>query len=175
LRREGVAGTTTRAILSEAGISRGAMYHHFASLEDLIAAVYEDEAAGAIERAVARRKPNDSPIEDLLATCLAWLDELSDPGVARVLAVDGPAALGWERCRDIEAAYSLAQMRAWLEAATRAGEIEIVSADLVARILNASLTEAALSIVRSRKKRRARADAEVTLRQLVSGLRTPAN
>ena len=165
-------GTTTRAILEVAEISRGAMYHHFASVEDLIAAVYEQEAAGAIQRAVQRHPPTDSPIEEMLETCLAWLDELSDPDVARILAVDGPAALGWERCREIEERHSLAQMCAWLDAASHAGEINIVSSDLVARILNATLTEAALSIVRSRKKRRARADAEATFRQVVKGLRS---
>ncbi|HIM03079.1 MAG TPA: TetR/AcrR family transcriptional regulator [Myxococcales bacterium] len=64
-----------RNLTEEAGIRRGALYHHFASLVDLIAAVFQAEAAGAIERARARRTPIDSPIEDLLLTCLAWRGE----------------------------------------------------------------------------------------------------
>ncbi len=171
IRRDGITTTTTRAILDAAKVSRGAMYHHFASLEDLIAAVYEQEAAAAITRAVKNHPPSGSPIEDLLGTSLAWLDELTDPDVAQILAVDGPTALGWERCRDIEAEYSLAQMSAWLEAASHAGEIEIASAELVARILNASLVELALSIMRSKKKKNARAEATATFQQLVNGLR----
>lgn len=174
LQRDGLAGTTTRTIIDAAKISRGALYHHFSSLEDLIAAVYEDESRGAIERAVQNHRPCNSPMEDMLGTCLAWLDELADRGVARILIVDGPTALGWERCRNIEASHSLAQMRTWLEAASLKGEINIASADLVARILNATLTEAALSIVHAHDKDRARAEVEMTFRQLLAGLRQPA-
>ncbi len=171
MRDDGIAGTNTRAILELANVSRGAMYHHFASLEDLIAAVYEGEAQGAIKRAVSLHIPTGSPIDDLLGTCLAWLDELANPQVARILAVEGPTALGWERCRDIEAKHSLAPMIAWLNGASQKGEIKIASSSLVARILNAALTEAALSIIHSAKKASARTDAVTTFTQLVNGLR----
>jgi len=175
MRCDGVTGTTTRAILEAAQVSRGAMYHHFTSLEDLIAAVYEDEAQSAIKRAVRHHPPGDSPIGDLLGVCLAWLDELAKPQVARILAVEGPSALGWQRCRDIEAKHSLVPMIAWLDAASRKGEIDIASSDLVARILNAALTEAALSIIHSPKKKLARSEAVNTFQQIVNGLRTGAN
>ena len=172
IQRDGIAGTSTRTILEAAKISRGALYHHFASLEDLIAAVYENEAKEAIERAVSKHLPTDSPIENLLGTCLAWLDELADQDIAKILIIDGPAALGPERCREIEAAHSLAQMRTWLEAGSLKNEIEIASADLVARILNAALSETALSIARSADKKVARKGAEMTFRQLLGGFRT---
>jgi AcrR family transcriptional regulator len=173
IQRDGIPGTTTRAILEAAKISRGALYHHFASLEDLIAAVYEDETRGAIERAVQNHTPCNSPMDDLLGTCLAWLDELADQNVAKIIIIDGPTALGWERCRNIEASHSLPQMCAWLEAASMEGEIKIASANLVARILNATLIEAALSIVRSQAKHLAQAEAEMIFRQFLTGLRTP--
>ena len=148
------------------------MYHHFASLEELIAVVYEEESAAAIGRAAHRHSATGSSIDDLLGTCLAWLDELVDPKVARLLVVEGPSALGWERCQEIEARHSLGQMQAWLTAASKDGEVAIVSSDLIARVLNAVLTELALSIVHSKKKSKARADAETTFRQLVNGLRS---
>lgn len=164
----GSAGTTTRDILDAAGVSRGAMYHHFASRDELLAAVYEAEAAGAIERALASRTPGASELANLEAACLAWLGEIAKPEVARIVAVEGPAALGWERCREIEETYGLGSIRVGLEAAARAGEVEVASIDLAARILNAALTEAALSILRARRKGRARSEAEDTLRQLIS-------
>jgi AcrR family transcriptional regulator len=171
IQSNGIAGTTTRTILDAANISRGALYHHFASLEDLIAAVYEDEAKGAIERAIQKHIPCNSPMQDLLGTCLAWLDELADENVARILIIDGPVAVGWERCRNIEEGYSLRQMCAWLKQAADEGDIEIASVDLVARVLNATLSEAALSIVRSQNKKQARVIAETTFRQILAGLR----
>lgn len=171
LQSNGIAGTTTRTILDASNISRGALYHHFASLEDLIAAVYEDETKSVIQRAVKKHIPCNSPMENLLGTSLAWLDELADENVAKILIIDGPVAVGWERCRKIEEAYSLAQMCAWLKQASDEGDIEIASVDLVARVLNAALSEAALSIVRSQDKNQARATAEKTFRQILAGLR----
>ncbi len=168
LLERGSAHTTTRDILAVAGVSRGAMYHHFSSREALLAAVYEAEAAGAIERALAARTPGASHLANLEAACLAWLGEISKPDVARVVAVEGPAALGWERCREIEETYGLGSIRDTLEAADRAGEIDVASVDLAARILNAALTEAALSILRAKRKREARSEAEATLRKMIA-------
>ena len=79
------------------------------------------------------------------------------------------AALGWERCREIEETYGLSSIQAGLQAAVTAGEIEVASIGLTARILNAAPTEAALSILRAKGKRKARVEAEATLRQLIAG------
>ncbi|MDJ0786418.1 MAG: helix-turn-helix domain-containing protein [Myxococcota bacterium] len=172
--RNGIPETTTQAVLEEAGLSRGALYHHFDSREELVAAVYERESAAAIERALSRASGPDGSLESLLSACLAWLDEVAKPRVARILLEGGPSELGFLRCREIEARHSLGRMAASLDAAARAGEIELVEKSLVARMLNALLTEAALAIAEApspREARRARADAESALRQLVSGLR----
>lgn len=168
---EGVQGTTTRTILDAAQVSRGAMYHHFASVEDLIAAVYEMESKGAIQRALDQNDAAASSFDQLIGTSLSWLEALTDFQVAKILIIEGPAAIGWERCRKIETKHSLAQMKAWLEEANASGEIEIVSADLVARMLNAILTEAALSIVKSRGSPEAHQEAKRAFLQFVSGLR----
>ncbi|WP_374114768.1 TetR/AcrR family transcriptional regulator, partial [Streptomyces cellostaticus] len=82
-----------------AGVSRGAVYHHFPSRDDVIAAVYESEAAAAIARAADRMPEGATGYERLIAGCLAWLDEVSRPGARLILIEDGPAVLGWRRCR----------------------------------------------------------------------------
>lgn len=168
---EGVQRTTTRSILDAAGISRGAMYHHYASVEDLIAAIYEIESKGAIQRALEKNDDVNSPFEQLIGTCLSWLEALTDFEVAKILIIEGPAAIGWDRCRKIETKHSLAQMKAWLDEANTAGEIQIENADLVVRMLNAILTEAALSIVKSKGAHEAHEEARRTFLQFVSGLR----
>lgn len=168
---EGVQGATTRSILDAAGVSRGAMYHHFASVEDLIAAIYEIESKGAIQKALDKNKDSQSPFEQLVRTSLSWLEVLTDYGVAKILIIEGPAAIGWERCRKIETKHSLGQMKAWLEEASASGEIQIENADLVVRMLNAILTEAALSVVKSKSSKAAHLEAKHTVLQFVSGLK----
>ncbi|GFH37276.1 TetR/AcrR family transcriptional regulator [Streptomyces pacificus] len=170
----GIEATTTEALLSAAGVSRGAMYHHFDSREDLVAAVYEEEAAAAIARAAAREPGGLSARERLLAGCLAWLDEVSRPGVARILIEDGPAALGWRRCRRIEEQYSLGRLTAALRWAVDTGEIRVASVELTARLMNAVLAEAALIVIAVNDQAEVRADVEATLRALLSGLASPS-
>lgn len=167
----GIVGTTTRRILDTAGISKGAMYHHFDSLEDLIAVVYEMESKGAIHRAVAKQPYIESPFEALQQTCLAWLAELKNQEVARILIVEGPAAIGMQRCQNIEAEHSMAQMKRWLEEAKERGEIETPSIELTTRMLNAMLSEAALFMVKLNADDRALTQAEETFLKFANGLK----
>lgn len=175
LLEHGVAGTTTSKIIATAKISRGALYHHFAALEDLIAVVYEEEAKQAITRAAQHHTSSGSIMQDLMAISLAWLNEIIDDDVAKILIIEGPSALGWERCHAIESKYSLGQMREWLTIAAKNGEMQVESADLLARMINAILTEAALSIVHAEDKQRAYSVAKITFRQAIKGFAVGAN
>ncbi|MFF3247139.1 TetR/AcrR family transcriptional regulator [Streptomyces sp. NPDC002870] len=168
--RQGIEATSTEALLEAAGVSRGAMYHHFASRNDIVATVYEEEASAAIARAVDRMPEGASAPERLVTGCLAWLDEVSSPEVARLLIEDGPAALGWQRCRQIEERYSLGRVRAELETAVGTAETRVPSVRLAARLLNAALGEAALIMTGAADRAAVRSDIETTLRALVSGL-----
>jgi len=147
--RSGYEATSTQEILARAAVSRGALYHHFPTKQDLFEAVFEAVSAGAIERAGERsaraRAATDSPLEQLTAGCLAWLREAREPTVGAILLDQGPKVLGWLRAREIENRHSLAVMKAALEKAAAAGEIAPVSIDLTAGILNAALAEAALA------------------------------
>ncbi|QPP05229.1 TetR/AcrR family transcriptional regulator [Streptomyces bathyalis] len=173
---EGIEDTSTEAVLEAAGTSRGAMYHHFASRDDLVAAVYEEVAAEAVDRARDRLDRDAAPLERLVAGSLAWLDEASRPEVARILVEDGPAALGWERCRQIEERYSLGAITTELRTAAQAGAMELDSADVTARLLSAALAEAVLVMTHAQDRDRAanRRAVEAVVRSLLSGLATNA-
>lgn len=169
--KEGIKGTTTRAILDTAQVSRGAMYHHFPSLEDLIAEIFSQESKGAILRALKNRNKSANPIEDLTNTCLAWLDEIVDEDVAKILVIEGPAAIGWRRCREIEEKHSLDQLKTWLQAASARGDINIPSVALMATMINALLTEAAIAIVSSDNRERTRDQAGVLFQKMMHGIK----
>ena len=133
-------------ILRAAGVSRGALYHHFAGKADVFAAVFVTVATDAI-RAAARHIPRDASSGTALrAGCLGWLDVVDDPAIGQILFVDAPNALGWERARALEELFSLGVVRRGIAAAIRAGELAPVPVDLAARMINAMLTEAALVV-----------------------------
>ena len=169
--RDGYEGTPTERILEMAGLSRGAMYHHFATKRDVFEAVFVQVSDEAITRAVKRSPPTDSPLEDLIGACLAWLREVRRSEVAAILIDQGPQVLGWKRARDLEAQSSLGRMTQGLERAIAAGEVRVPSVRLAARLINAALAEAALAALHH-EPRTPQAAQEAAIRQLIEGLRS---
>ncbi|MFK8049600.1 MAG: TetR/AcrR family transcriptional regulator [Halioglobus sp.] len=168
--RDGYENTHTDTILERAGFSRGALYHHFSSKRDVFEAVYVSLVEETIAHALRTRIDSDSPLEELLAACSAWLGFVRKPEVARILLDQGPQVLGWKRARDIEAESSLTPMRSSLERACAAGEIEVSSIEVTALLINALLAEAAL-ISAYGKPRVSSAVLEASIRKFVEGLR----
>lgn len=140
----GYAETSTAQILAEAGVSKGALYHHFRAKEDLMRAIFAEESARAIDCARRAAGADPSPLARLRAASLAWMAEIREPEAARILMELGPQALGWRQAKAIEEANSLAALRAGLAEAERAGEIGPSATEITARLLNALLAEAAL-------------------------------
>ncbi len=168
---KGYNGTSLSAVQSGAGVSRGALYHHFSSKQDVLATVFVRTSAAAIRRSAKRVPSTATPFEALTAGCLGWLTVTSEPEIAQILLVDGPTALGWERCRTLEEATSLGVMRSAIAAAADSGEIEVASVDLTARLINALLAEAALTLQRS-PTRTAKRHAKTTITAMLNGLKT---
>lgn len=169
--RRGYGATSVADILESADVSRGAMYHHFSSKQDVFAAVFVQTSTTAIRRSAAQVPADATPLQALVAACLAWLTVATEPSVAQILFVDGPVALGWERCRSLEEAASLGVMRAGIAAAVDSGEIDVSSIDLVARLLNALLAEAALSL-QSTTSPSCREEAAEAITAMIGGLAT---
>src|SRR5438552_5380159 len=100
---EGFAEVGAERIAREAGMTRGALYHQFADKADLFAAVLDEveaEIAQRVAAAVAGLDPADTT-GMLLAGARAWLDASADPDLQRIVLLDGPSVLGWERWREI--------------------------------------------------------------------------
>ena len=168
--RDGYENTHTDTILEHAGVSRGALYHYFSSKRDVFEAVYVAVVEDTIAHALKTRTQSDSPLEELIAACSAWLRFVRKPEIARILLDQGPQVLGWKRARDLEADSSLIPMRRTLERANGAGEIEVPSVEVTALLINALLAEAAL--ISAYGKPRVSLDVLVaSIRNFVEGLR----
>lgn len=170
---DGYEDTSTEQIRTAAGVSRGAMYHHFASKRAIFEAVFVQVSNETIERSLRDTGRQPSALEDLIAACLAWLREVQHPEATAILIEQGPHVLGWKRARDLEAATSLDLMSNALERAAAAGEIEVDSIPVTARLLNAVLAEAALTAV-DFSGSPSQIDLERSVRQFIEGLHAPA-
>ncbi|WP_084960153.1 hypothetical protein [Thermoactinospora rubra] len=107
------------------------------------------------------------PAAALRAGALVWIRLASDPVVQRILLIDAPSVIGWERWREMEQRYALGMLRAALEA-TRAFGPELV--DVFAHALLASLNEVALLVARSDDPGTATRTAETVVDELLRRL-----
>ena len=167
----GYADVGTEEIVREAGVTRGALYHHFDGKRDLLRAVYE-QIEGEIAKDLAERAvPGASVLETLRLGADRFLDRCLEPEVQRIALLDAPAVLGWEQWREIGARYGLGLISALLTAGIEAGELRRQPVDLLAHALLGALDEIAMLVARADDPARARAEAGETLAGLIEALR----
>lgn len=167
----GFEAVPAEEIVERAGLTRGALYHHFGGKAGLFDAVHEAlhrDVGARIERAAARAR---GPWAALVAGCQAFLDACTDPEVQRVVLLDAPAVLGWERWRAVDAAHGLGLLKAGLREAMAAGEIRRQPVDPLAHLLSGAMNEAGMWIARAPDPGRARREADAALRTMLGALR----
>jgi AcrR family transcriptional regulator len=142
----GFAGAGQEDIVERAGVTRGALAHHFATKKGLFRAVVESveiELTGNIATVAMR---GDDPMAHLRLGCLAFLDAALDPAVRRIVLLDAPAVLGWQEWREIDATYGLGLVSEVLEHCMEAGILPPRPVQPLAHILLAALNEAAMLV-----------------------------
>ncbi|HZC74077.1 MAG TPA: TetR/AcrR family transcriptional regulator [Jatrophihabitans sp.] len=168
----GFGGVGTEAIVRAAGVTRGAMYHHFADKTELFAAVFE-----AVEADLTRRigeAVDGSGIEDPIALmqlgARTWLDACAEPEAHRIVLVEAPAVLGWERWREISLRQGMGLVQSILTFAMDVGAIPRQPVEPLAHVLIGALDEASLYVAQSEEPTRARAEVVAVLEALLAAL-----
>lgn len=170
----GFAAANTTDIVDRFGLTRGALYHHFGNKKGLFEAVLEDVQA-ELTTEVSRRASTASgdTVDALRAGFEAYLDVVTRPDVRRILMVDGPAVLGWERWQEIDLRYAFGVTRLGLERAMEAGEIDAGPLDELTHVLLGAITQAGLELGRSAAPRSARRRYVEVIDLLLDRLRKP--
>jgi AcrR family transcriptional regulator len=147
----GYDGVGTEEIVRAAGVTRGALYHHFGGKRELLDAAYEQLEAESTERVarVVLGSELESPLQAMKAGIAAFLDECAEPELRQIALHDAPAVLGWDRWREIGEANGLGLIEASLIAAIEAGEIRPLPVKPMAHVLLGALDEAAMLVARS--------------------------
>ncbi len=169
---QGWAATPIDEVVRAAGVTKGALYHHFSDKADLLRAVYEDQEQRSIEGLVGIAVEHDDALDALRAGCRAFLTACLDPAFRRIALIEAPAALGWEEWRAIDARYGFGLLRTAVEAAMEAGRLRRLPLDHVAHLLLAALMEAALLLGRADVPRAMLDEVGGTFDALLDGLET---
>jgi AcrR family transcriptional regulator len=158
----GFAGVSREEIVERAGVTRGAMYHYFASKEDLFRVVYEAVERDACEAIAVAAMAGSDAVEELRLGAIAFLRAATTGEVRRIAILDSPAVLDPATRAAVAEQYGLGMVRAVLSAIDAEGRLVAGPVDQLAPIVMAVLHEAATQIA-------AGAD-ETTTIALVEGL-----
>ena len=169
----GFADVALETIVRDAGVTRGALYHHFADKTELFAAVFEQvegEMAARMAEAIAAARETD-PVEVLRLGTRFWLDACADPEVQRIVLMDAPAVLGWQRWTEIGQRYNIGVVTSVLTDAIDSGRIPPQPVEATALTMLGAVREATLYVARATNQRQARKDAGAVMDRLIDSLR----
>ena len=141
----GYAAVTLDEVSARARVTKGSLYHHFRNKEDLFAAVLEEVENGFVEAGASAVDPSADVWEALRAAGGALLDACARPDVGRIV-MEGPAVLGWERCKDIENKHAIGLLESALDGAVEDGLLVSRSPEVLAQLLGALLNEAGMIV-----------------------------
>jgi len=169
---QGFADVATDAIATEAGVTRGALYHQFADkvalFDAVVDAVEGDIAARLAEQAAAAG--GSDPVVGLRRAVRAWLEICVEPEIHRIALLDGPSVLGWARWREVCQRHVFGMVQAVLMQGMEAGLIRSQAVRPLAHVFMGAGDEAALYVAEAADPARARAEMIEVLDQLIEGI-----
>jgi len=171
---KGYADTAMEDLVAKAGMTRGALYHQYADKRDLFRAVFEAVEAELGQQLAMAVASETDPWLMLRAGARAFLASATEPGIRRIVLVDGPAVLGWEEWRRIDAQHSLGMVRMILEVNIGAGNIPPQPVEPLTHLIVGALNEAALAVAAAEDAAGARESFAVSMEGVLDALRAMA-
>jgi AcrR family transcriptional regulator len=164
--RHGYHATSVDQIAKSAGVTRGAVYHHFHDKTGLLRAIVRAGHERVAAYVVARAEPHeDDPVALLRSGCHAFVDGVTHDEAARLILIDGPAALGWTEWRALDEAASMNELREALALLVPTAEVEALT-----RLLSGAMNEGVLWLIHRPDDQEARDAIHRALDQLVDAV-----
>ncbi|MCV9962090.1 TetR/AcrR family transcriptional regulator [Pararhizobium sp. BT-229] len=163
---KGYADTATPDIVDKAGVTRGALYHHFEDKKALFAAVVAEEARKVSEEIESASAGSVTARDGILDGTRAYFDSLGVPGRIRLLLLDGPSVLGSDTMQQLNEEYSEASLKAGLRELFAAGGKSPDLLDAFTGLLGAAFDRAALAIAAGASRK----DYEQAIAVLIDGI-----
>lgn len=168
--KKGYAKTSTEDIVSEAKVTRGALYHHFKGKKDLFRAVFDDVHVDIANEIIKQSRPEKSSWDRLLKGTYTFLNVCMEPEIQRIVLIDGPAVLGWQEWREIDTQRSVIFLKKILKDLMMEQQITGISLDATTHLISGATNELALWIAQAKKPEQALEEARLTLRTMFEKL-----
>ena len=171
---KGYAATSVDEVVKHAGVTKGALYHHFKDKDQLFRAVVE-EVKGEVTQAAASSYfgalEGADPLQTVHQTCVAVIDAHLDPAVQRITILDARSVFDSSVRRELDARYEVALLRGAFRSAMRSGLVDRQPIITLAHVVAGALTEGCALIAEADDKETARAEVVEVISRLLDGLR----
>jgi AcrR family transcriptional regulator len=141
----GFAATTIDNVATAAHVAKGAVYHHFETKEALFEAVFDEVSQDLVAEVDRAARSEKDALVAMAAGTQAYFAACAKDATGQIILRDGPAVLGWERWREIDAQHFGGKIPLALTAAMDAGLIARQPVEPLARLLLGAVTEAAVA------------------------------
>lgn len=168
----GFGGVAAEEIVRAAGVTRGALYHHFDGKPGLFRAVLEQVEGEVSARFANEALSKPDPWEAMVVGLDMYLDVCQDREIRQIVLTDAPSVLGWTAWREVEARHSLGLIRLGITNLIEAGITRPQPVDPLAHAILGMLTEAGLYVASADDPQAAQAEMEQVLRRMMDGLRS---
>ena len=143
---KGFVHAGTPEIVSKAGVTRGALYHHFSDKRELFQAVIEQEIKTVAKEITRRGVTTSHPLEALKKGADAFIMTMAEVGRTRLILLEAPSVLGRTELLKIEDKYTRRTLLEGLNAAMDAGEITKLPLKPLMELMSAMFDSASLNI-----------------------------
>ncbi|MED4754843.1 TetR/AcrR family transcriptional regulator [Brevibacillus choshinensis] len=168
---QGYADASMEDMVKEAGLTRGALYHHFGSKEGLFHAVLEMVQTEVAERVETEAAKSEDMWEQLLLGCHAFVSAAIESPNRRIMLIDGPSVLGWETWRKMNQQNSMRLLHDQLQLMKEYGYLKPVSITSLTHLLSGAMNEAILWVCQMPDQQQALVEATSSLTLMLEGFK----
>jgi AcrR family transcriptional regulator len=168
----GFAGTTMDNVATSAHVAKGAVYHHFETKEALFEAVFDQVSEDLVAEVDRAARAEKDALAAMAAGTQAYFAACAKDATGQIILRDGPAVLGWERWREIDARHFGGGFPLALARAMDDGLIARQPVEPLSRLLLGAVTEAAVACAAGGDLHKTGAEYAKAFRTLLEALRT---
>lgn len=143
---KGYHNTSLEEIVEEIGLTRGAFYHHFRNKEKILfelIRIIQSEIADYVEQ---RAMDGKDTWEQLILGCVAFVEKAVDKDILKILLLDGPSVISWEKWKNIDKEHSESHLKEQLQILHTEGKIKDVEIGQLTSFISGGLNELAIRI-----------------------------
>ena len=168
---KGYANTALEEVVALAGVTRGALYHHFRSKKELYEAVLEEVLSDIYVQIMKATRVCEDPWDKLLISSRTFLKTSTNPVVKQLVIIDAPAVLGMDGLRRIDENYSISAIKSVLLEVKENYKITTIYIDALVEAIYGATQQCAVWIAAAKDSKKALSAANATMELLYSSLK----